>query len=213
MRDFFAKAPENWDNPSGQLHIYALPERNFTHLVAPYLQVLTESSICAVQPRDSLHATVQRLPYFAEDGEIRKKIPLLGQAIRRHFAQWRCPNLEFQLPEVTEDSVLCYSRPTTAWNHFVEGVRQCAIDVLGDEAAHFSGVPRAHLTLAYGIADADSRDLVDQIDKINTVEYRHRSSQSLFYTMALDHAAVVTVHQNHQEGTYTFEPLAVFYLK
>lgn len=212
MDNFFSKAQENWTNPSGQLHLYLLPDDGFSVLSEPYLQIARESEICAQQPKNSLHATVQRLPFFANDEQIRSKIPLFGQELRRYFTGWQAPDLLFGLPEVTDDSLLCYSEPTDKWREYTRGVRSCAVSVFGGHAGHFPPVPRAHLTLAYGVAQAPSDALKERVAAQNKEERKHRGSFAPFYAMKIDHVALVTVYQRPEEGIYLFDTIAEFYL-
>ncbi|ETJ97169.1 hypothetical protein QP568_03775 [Propionimicrobium lymphophilum] len=213
MLNFFKYAQENWDNPAGQLHTYLLPGTNFAELAQPYLGILQESSVCAAQPNDSFHATIQRLPFFADDKEICDRIPAFGKELRKHFAKWPIPEINFSYPEVTKDSVLCFATKDSGWTEFVDGVRKCSVNIFGEEASHFEGVPRAHLTLGYGVKDGSSEDLAKAIEAQNVEEKRHRSGAASFYTASLDHVALVTVHQRPEEGAYVFSSIAEFYLK
>ncbi|MCD4557573.1 hypothetical protein [Schaalia sp. lx-100] len=204
MRSFFETTEEDWTHPAGQLHFYLTPREDFAALVHPYEEALEASELVALQPSQALHATAQRLPFFADSPQA-ERIDEYIAALHAAFCEWDAPAITFTAPIVTEDSVLCPSDNLDIWGRYTSRIRQCLTEVFGPEGTHFGPVPRPHITLAYGIGSGDSTELEKTLRNITAHE--GLSTQNTFYSQPLDHLDIVTVHQKISEGTYLFDTL------
>ncbi len=192
MKDFFTAKTDPWDDPSGQLHAYLLPGKDFIDWAIPILNRLGGCANLAVQPEEALHVTVQRIPHMRgdlSDHQIRHLLDATAHAVSS-LKPW---TMDFSSPEVTCDSVLCFGEPVDKFHIVADAVRGAACDVLGSHACHYSAPPRPHITLAYAHGDADDAEAMKAVGDI------------LPPPVNCEQVVWCAVHQNIDQGIYTFD--------
>lgn len=201
METFFTPATEPWTEPSGQLHLYVLPDRRTADALEPYRQALVGGPGVAVQPREYLHFTVQRLPHMLR--QVRAQVPSLVAAMRQELHSLPSFELHLRQPEILPDSVVVRAAAEEGWRALTERLRAACVRVLGASALTFD--PPAigtHLTLAYGIGHGDDAALAARLGAAA------QQSEEVLATLRVDSAILVAVHVDPSAGIYAFDHLA-----
>lgn len=188
MRNFFDTTVDDWTDPAGQLHAYLLPDEEFLSWVEPGLEALSAFDCLAPQPPQALHATVQRFPYLLSS-------PCDVEAFAAAVAERRPGAVELSFARPTSDDLAVISLGRgTGWEELTEAVRSAAAEVGGDPAIHYNPPFGPHITLAYGVGDGDSEEILAALAEIPEPPAQRFTE-----------LAWCAVHQ--VEGTYTFEVL------
>ena len=198
VSDFFATTVDDWDDPSGALHAYLLPDDATVDALRPALAALEPLDYLAVQPASGLPATVLRFPsIIAELGAD----PLrdLEAAVAAAAAGQGPLELTFGEPHPTSDSVLLAANADEGWDSLVELIRRAGKQALGDGADLYAPPFAPHLTLAYATGDGDDARINELLDEAGACVQ--------LGPVRFGQIAWCAVHQNRFEGTYTFDVL------
>lgn len=200
MRSFFETTVDDWNDPSGQLHAYLVPEADFVEYANEVQGRLREFRFIASQPLDALHVTVQRFPNIISDfykDEYREHaLGVLEETSRDMLESSISPSFILEAPAVTENSVISMSLNSNAFEVLNKNVRQVAEYALGKGALLYPPPPFPHITYAYGTASGDNIAVEEALEGIGDPPVQSFTSLSW-----------CAVHQNRSSGTYTYETL------
>lgn len=142
------------------LHVYYLPDLGeLAPLLDIYEPILGAAPELAPVERPWLHATLLKI--VPERGVVDQA--LVASRLRDCLLRHEPVSLTAGPAFVGASSVVLDLTPDTDWRRLRAAVATVVDDVLGVGAARINAAERPHITLAYGIGDADSGVLQSQL--------------------------------------------------
>lgn len=196
MQRFFDRPDTRWREPSGCLHLYALPtERaaaraDFTRAAA----ALAHLPGLGAQPVEYMHVTVQRFDaYVADLGDERWQHAwrTLGDTLTDH----RPFELSFAPPRAGTHAVEAVAEVTDDWSRLGGDIRS-AMTSCGLRHALTPAPYAPHYTLAYCVAPTADEDVHAALADAGTTT-----------RLTVDRLCLVSVDQDPDGGVFRFETL------
>ncbi|MGO1592647.1 MAG: 2'-5' RNA ligase family protein [Ancrocorticia sp.] len=199
VQSFFATTQDDWTDPSGMLHAYIVPSSVPKQRLAEAAATLTGLSFVAPQPTEALHGTIQRFPFLLRDLD-QDAIDQLETSAQNAAAKLQPFDLSFGAARVTKDSVLASAEIGPSWEALVKVTRSAAQAALGPEALRYDPPFGPHMTLAYAVSDGPDEEIDDALRS-------GPGTSEPIGPVTVGEIVWCAVHQNRNQGTYTFEPL------
>lgn len=196
MQRFFDRPDTRWREPSGCLHLYALPSErataraDFTRAAA----ALAHVPGLGAQPVEYMHVTVQRLDAFVADlpdERWQRAWRALEHALEAH----RPFELTFAPPRAGTHAVEAVAEVTDEWSRLAGDVRGAVASSGLDHT--LTPAPHApHYTLAYCVAPTDDEAVHAALADAATAT-----------RIEVDRLCLVSVDQDPDHGVFRFETL------
>lgn len=212
MKPIFDRVDAKWRRLEGALHFYALPAANdsavkeFDRSVRP----LRSFPGLAVQPREFLHLTLQRLDAYADEIDA-ATWEALADGVASCLAGIGPFEIDFAPPAVHETAVECVSGGSHGWSAVLAALR-AAVAEAGLGRALTDPPTGPHYSLAYSTQPTDSaavaRQLVDpgaptsiRITSVHLVAVTQRADGVFAFVPLREWKLSRTMKPNQQEGT------------
>lgn len=199
VTNFFATTVDDWSDPAGALHAYLVPEAEVGFRLAPAVKAARRVPFLAVQPGNSLHATILRLPVLVRDLKD-DDVALIRAEATRSGTSFGPLSLTFGTPHITSDSLLVSAPGDERWDGLMAIVREVEARVFGPDGSQYPSPWAPHMTIAYAIAGGDDDAILSELSDTD-------GATAAIGPVTFTKIAWCGVHQNRDAGTYTFDVL------
>ncbi|WP_194813331.1 2'-5' RNA ligase family protein [Nocardia sp. XZ_19_385] len=201
MRNLFDPSVLGWPQLRDSLHVYVIPDQDFASTAQPAMDVIARFDICATVASQWRHATITRIPWWRNEVD-EQRLLRFSRTLDALAAETSAFTLTMTGPVVHENSVGMDAPSDGQWQRLLDGTRSAAEQVFGAERPPAAAPDRPHVSLGYGIIDADSAALQLALEPID-----------IDAELTVDAMHFVAVHQDPTAGTFTWDPISIHRLQ
>ncbi|MEU1432228.1 hypothetical protein ABZ412_34700 [Nocardia sp. NPDC005746] len=196
MRNLFDPSVLRWPQLRDSLHVYVLPGSEFVNIVQPAVDAVAGFDFCVPVAPQWMHATVTRIPWWRTEVDDRT-LTEFGHALDVIAAGTAAFSMQMTGPFPDETGVAMEASSSALWRRLLDGTRAAAEQIFGTSRPLPAPPTRPHVSLGYGVADADSEHLLGALKPIEV------SAE-----LAVKELCFVAVHQDPSAGTFTWDVIS-----